>query len=155
MRNAAASCDSTQLESLDEFSFSGCEIRDEWLKCINRFLVIEQGMYRISAPAPAGLASGPFWQIRPSPAPARFFDRIWPDSEQLSCMLITSNSTGTDVDFRYIEAHTVRQNQSAIVFCVAYFLCNYVTWQINSLSIQSRWFWYQSTARMQLPISHQ
>jgi len=35
-------------------------------------------MYRISAPA--GLASGPFWQIRPDLAAARFstrFGQIW------------------------------------------------------------------------------
>ena len=47
------------------------------------------GMYRLSALTPAGLASRPFWQIRPSLAPARFFDRILPDLGQLSRILIS------------------------------------------------------------------
>jgi len=37
-------------------------------------------MYRISAPALANPASGPFLEIRPNPAPARIltgFGRIW------------------------------------------------------------------------------
>jgi len=33
-------------------------------------------MYRILAPAPAGPASGHFWQIRPNPAPAKRLARF-------------------------------------------------------------------------------
>jgi len=52
------------------------------------------GMYQISGTA--GSASGPFWQIRPSPAPARFFDRIWTDLGQLFCKLLFRYATTLD-----------------------------------------------------------
>ena len=45
-----------------------------------RGLLLQVGMYRISAPATAGPASGPFWKSGPGPAPVRIvagFGRIW------------------------------------------------------------------------------
>ena len=60
---------------------SDCLFCRGWFCDINFVL----GMYRISAPAPIGPASGPLLEVRPRSGSGQNYGRIWPDLGQPFC----------------------------------------------------------------------